>query len=96
VLASSFRTTIQNDEVSDSEQTASASRGIMRNKSTETLMPFMSLEVCFRDTFAALTSAAPATWCISDNFDQVLGKEFYVNLADLKGLTYPFGSSFSH
>ena len=56
----------------------------------------MNPEVCFRATFAALTSVAPATWCISDDLDQVLGKEFYVNLADLKGLTCPFGGSFSH
>jgi hypothetical protein len=59
-------------------------------------MPFMNPEVCFRATFAALTSVAPATWCISDDLDQVLGKEFYVNLADLKGLTCPFGGSSSH
>jgi len=59
-------------------------------------MLFMSPEVCFRAAFAALTSVAPATWCISDDLDQVLGKEFYVNLADLKGLTCPIGGSFSH
>jgi hypothetical protein len=59
-------------------------------------MPFMSPEVCSHASFAALTSVAPAPWCISFALDQVLGKEFYVNLADRKGLTYPFGSSFSH
>lgn len=59
-------------------------------------MTFMNPEVCSHTTFTALTSVAPATWCISADLDQVLGKEFYVNLADLKGLTYPFGSSFSH
>jgi hypothetical protein len=58
-------------------------------------MPFMSPEVCSHAKFAALTSVAPTTWCISADLDQVLGKEFYVNLADLKGLTCTFGSSFS-
>ena len=59
-------------------------------------MPFMSPEICSHATFAAFTSVAPLTWCISADHDQVLGKEFYVNLADLKGLTCPFGGSFSH